>query len=71
MTDPNVSYFALLLGGLGVAHTIHAVATGKNTIASATLDRTVKPKMFWLATGMEGLMSLGLIRLSAQILGWI
>jgi hypothetical protein len=70
VTDPNVAYLGLLLGGIGIAHTIHAVATGKNMINSADLDRANKPAMFWLATGLEGAMSIGLIRLSAQILGW-
>ncbi len=71
MTDPNLAYLSMLLGGIGVAHTVHAVATGRNTIDSAELIRETKPIMYWLATGLEGLMSLGLIRLSVQILGWI
>lgn len=71
MTDPNIAYLALLLGGIGFAHTLHAIATGKNTLDSARLDRAIQPKMFWLITVLEGLMSLCLIRLAMQILKWI
>jgi hypothetical protein len=71
MTDPNIAYLALLLGGIGLAHTLHAITTGKNAFDSARLDRAIQPKMFWLITVLEGLMSLGLIRLAVQILKWI
>jgi hypothetical protein len=71
LSDDRLGYLVLFLGGLTVAHTLHAMATGANVIESVKLQRATKPAMFWVVTGVEGVLGLALFRLGAQMLGWI
>lgn len=71
MIEDSPGYLALFFGGLSIAYGIHAIATGANVMSSVRLERTDKPVMFWLVTGIELLMGAALARLGAQLLDWV
>jgi len=70
----NNDLWAFVLLVLGVAATAtmgRAAVTGHNSLARLAPLRSEKPKAFWFELALLAVLGVAMIRLGAQLLGWI